>query len=120
MTAPSCPAAARRSRAAASASLAGAASSAVDGAIRPQPVRVTVLVDMARILLAGGEAHGGLPAGVATAIMIFRVRSIILAGVLVSLAALATACTAVPAAAPAANSRTGTGEAASGHPRTMT
>jgi hypothetical protein len=52
--------------------------------------------------------------------MIFRVRSIILAGTLVSLAALATACTAVPAAAPAANSRTGTGEAASGHPGTMT
>ena len=51
--------------------------------------------------------------------MIFRVRSIIVAGALLSLASLATACTAAPAAAPVASSGTGTGGAASGHPRTM-
>ena len=51
--------------------------------------------------------------------MIFGVRSIIVACALVSLASLATACTAAPAPVPAANGRTGTGVAASGHPRTM-
>ena len=50
--------------------------------------------------------------------MIFLVRSIIVAGALVSLAFLATACTAAPAAAPAVSSEAGTGVAASAHPRT--
>ena len=49
--------------------------------------------------------------------MIFLVRSIIVAGALVSLASLATACTAAPAAAPAVSSGAGTGAAASAHPR---
>src|SRR5215469_15423544 len=75
MTAPPSPVAARRSRAAASASLAGSASSAVDGAIRPQPVRVTVLVDMARNLTCGrrgDEASCELHAAVTTAIYDLR------------------------------------------------
>ena len=50
--------------------------------------------------------------------MIFFVRSIIVAGALVSLAFLATACTAAPAASPAVSSGTGTGAAASAHPLT--
>ena len=48
--------------------------------------------------------------------MIFLVRSIIVAGALVSLAFLATACTAAPAASPAVSSGTGTGAAASARP----
>jgi hypothetical protein len=51
--------------------------------------------------------------------MIFRVRSITVAGALVSLASLATACTAAPAVAPVVSSGTGTGGAASGQPRTV-
>jgi hypothetical protein len=50
--------------------------------------------------------------------MIIRVRSIMVAGALVSLVFLATACTAVPAAAPAANSRSGATGTASARPRT--
>ncbi|HJZ10373.1 MAG TPA: hypothetical protein VJ283_19965, partial [Trebonia sp.] len=43
-------------------------------------------------------------------------RSIIVAGALVSLAFLATACTAAPTASPAVSNGTGTGAAASAHP----
>jgi hypothetical protein len=59
MTPPRPAPAAARSSADASPSLAGSASSAVDGAIRPQPVSVTLLLGMRAYYARRGGRHGG-------------------------------------------------------------